>query len=352
MTENTLWVDMASPSHPFFFQALTDELDNSTIQATVRDKTETVDLAEEVGFDYEILGRDFDNTLLRKFGIPLRTGQLAFSAPRADVSLSSRNAMCILASKARGIPSIHFTDNDITAHVDALPFEKLYNRLEAMATYNVVPSAFETDELINRGADPEQVITHEGYKEDIYIANFEPDPRFTDALPFDDYIVLRPEALDAAYVEEVQSIVPQILEQATEAGLNVVYLPRGRGDESYADPYPSDQVYTPSQALNGLQLAWHSQAVLTGSGTMAREAACMSKPAISFFPNELLSVDTEMVEKEMIFHSRTPEEVIDFVTSQSQAERKPSTSRSESVLHDVVTKVDSIIETETSGGTS
>ncbi|KZN22517.1 hypothetical protein A4G99_20235 [Haladaptatus sp. R4] len=312
-TTQTAWIDLVSPSHPFFFRGLVDSLTDVRTEVTVREKTETVDLAGETGFDYTVLGRDFDNTLLRKFGIPLRTMQLAAQAPPASVSLSSRNAMCVLASKARGIPSIHFTDNDITAHVDGLGFEELYNRLEAQATHNVVPAAFETSELTKWRVDSSRVHTYDGYKEDIYVADFEPDPSFPERLPFEEYIVVRPEALDAAYVSEERSLVPDILREAAERGIDVVYLPRGRGDEEFTAPYGPSDVYVPETALNGLQLAWHSDGVLTGSGTMAREAACMNKPAVSFFPETPLSVDQQMARDGDILLTRDHHEIFDYL---------------------------------------
>jgi hypothetical protein len=243
--------------------------------------------------------------------------------------------MCILASKARGIPSIHFTDNDITAHVDGLKYEELYNRLEAMATHNVVPAAFETNELIKRGADPDSVHTYDGYKEDIYIADFEPDPTFTEQFPFDEYIVIRPEALGAAYVDAEQSLAPELLAGAAKRDLSVVYLPRGRGDEAYAEPYDADQVYTPDTALDGLQLAWHAKCMLTGSGTMAREAACMEKPAVSFFPNTLLSVDQEIVAEDRIFHSRDLSSILEYIDSLSEQDVSPDRGRSQEVRQEV-----------------
>lgn len=139
--------------------------------------------------------------------------------------------MCVLASKARGIPSIHFTDNDITAHVDGLQTEKLYNFLEAQATHNVVPAAFDQSELTRWGATREQIHAYDGYKEDVSVATFEPDDSFLEKLPFTEFVVIRPEALDAAYVDAERSIVPDLLEQLVEADENVVYLPRGRDDE-------------------------------------------------------------------------------------------------------------------------
>jgi len=338
----TAWVDLASPSHPFFFAELLKGLDVETA-VTVREKTETVDLARTVGLDATVCGRDFDNTLLRKVGIPLRTAQLSLQAPEADVSLSARNVMCILASKARGIPSIHFDDNDITAHIDASADERLYGRLEAMATHNVVPSAFDTDELIRNGASPESIHTYDGYKESLSVAGFDPDPTFTTRLPFDDYIVIRPEALTAAYVDTERSIVPDILAGAVGDGYNIVYLPRGRGDRKYAAEY-GDNVYIPEETLDGLQLAWHSQAVLTGSGTMAREAACMGKPAVSFFPNIPLSVDQELIREGRVFHSRSPVDIMEYISSQSRSDIEPSRERSKEVRAEVVAIVEEIIE--------
>ncbi len=337
------WVDLVSPSHPFFFKSLVDSIPELEPNTTVRKKTETVDLADEVGFEFDVLGRDFDNTLLRKIGIPLRTCQLSLQAPQADVSLSSRNAMCILASKAKGIPSIHFTDNDITAHVENLRAEELYNRLEAKATYNVVPEAFATKELTRWGANSDQIFTYSGYKEDIYIASFEPDDSFTDSLPFEQYVVVRPEALDAAYVDAERSLVPELLREFVSRNTNVVYLPRGRGDKSFADPYNDFEVYVPEHALDGLELIWHSHGVLTGSGTMAREAACMEKPAVSFFPSSLLSVDQEMVENGMIFHSRDPKEIVEYMLSKNRAQRDPDLDRSKDVLGEVSDLVQNLL---------
>ena len=343
----TAWIDLVSPSHPFFFGALADGLAGVATETTVREKTETVDLAAELGFDYRIRGRDFDNTLLRKLGIPLRTAQLAARAPDADVSLSSRNAMCVLASKARGIPSIHFTDNDITAYVDDLPFESLYNRLEAAATHNVVPAAFEARELTKHGAAPEQIHTYDGYKEDLYVADFDPDPSFTDVLPFDEYVVIRPEALDAAYVGEARSLVPELLAGAVDRDLNVVYLPRGRNDRAPARRYAADEVFVPDGAFDGLQLAWQARCVLTGSGTMAREAACMGKPAVSFFPNELLSVDRELVAEGRVLHSRDADEIVDYVAGLSASDAEPDRSRCRGVREEVLALTRDLVERET-----
>ncbi len=329
------WVDLASPSHPFFFAGLLSALSGLSVESTVREKTETVALSREAGFDHTVIGRDFDSTTLRKAGIGLRTAELALRMPSCDVSLSARNAMCVLASRLRGVSSIHFTDNDITAYVDDLPAERLYNRVEAGATHSIVPSAFCTEELTRWGIHPDRIHTYDGYKEDVYVAGFEPDPTFTDCLPFEEYLVVRPEALSAAYVDERRgSIVPSLLEEAVGRGYNVVYLPRGRGDEEFARDYDG-RVFVPDETPDGLDLAWHADCVLTGSGTMAREAACMDKPAVSFFPGPLLSVDRRLREEGRLFHSRDPAAILDRIDSFDGGDLKPDRDRSRRVRAEV-----------------
>jgi predicted glycosyltransferase len=340
------WIDLCSPSHPFFFKSLVDALEDVETTVTVREKTETVPLAAQVGFDYEVVGRDFDNPLLRMGGIPLRTATLVGRMPACDVALSSRNAMSVLAAKARGVPSIHFTDNDITAHVSGLWTEQLYNRLEASATHNVVPAAFETSELATWGNDSSSIHTYDGTKEDVSVASFEPESAFTDCLPIDDYVVVRPEALSAAYVTPDTSLVPDLLAGFVERDLPVVYLPRGRGDEVHAEPYGRSEVYVPDEPPNGLQLAWHSTCVLTGSGTMAREAAAMNKPAVSFFPNQLLSVDRRLVEQDRVFHSRNPAAVLEYVDSLTASDVDPDLARCRRVRDEVAALTGSLIQHE------
>ncbi|WP_256290502.1 DUF354 domain-containing protein [Halobellus inordinatus] len=340
-----VWVDLVSPSHPFFFAALMDRLDGVALDVTVREKGETVPLAREVGFDFRVVGRDFDHETLRKVGIPLRTGQLGLEAPDAAVALSARNAMSVLAARANGIPSIHYTDNDITAYVDGLWAEQLYNRLEALATHNVVPAAFERDEL-ERWPASGAVHTYDGIKEDVYVADFEPEPDFTDRFPFETFVVIRPEALTAAYVDVEASLVPKLLEGFVDRDIPVVYLPRGRGDEEFADPYDRSEVFVPENPLNGLDLAWNARCMLTGSGTMAREAASLGTPAVSFFPNELLSVDRHLVEEGRIFHSRHPDDIVAYVTGLDAADAVPDTSRAERVQEEVARLTARLINSE------
>lgn len=344
-TDATAWIDVSSPAPSHLFAGLVKGLDGPAVRATVRQKGPTVDLIRKAGLDPDVVGSEPDWFLARVSSVAVRTLQLWRRAPPCDVSLSFQNAMAVLASRARGIPSIHFADNDITAYADVSMVHDLYNRFQGEATFHVVPAAFETAELTDRGADPGTVFTYDGYKEDVSVATFDPDPTFTGRFPFEEYVVVRPEALTASYVDAERSIVPVLLQQLVEGGYNVVYLPRGRnGDEAYGQRYPDDRVYTPDGYVDGLQLAWHARCVLTGSGSMAREAACMDKPAVSFFPSELLSVDRALIDEGRIFHSRDPADVVSFVDGLDETDRRPDRTRSRAVHAEVCSLVGGLID--------
>lgn len=60
----------------------------------------------------------------------------------------------------------------------------------------------------------DQIKTFDGFKEDIYIADYKVDEHFLEKLPFNDFITIRPENLKAAYVpKDATTIVPQLLKR-------------------------------------------------------------------------------------------------------------------------------------------
>jgi predicted glycosyltransferase len=75
---------------------------------------------------------------------------------------------------------------------------------------------------------------------------------------------------------------------------------------------------------------------LTGSGTFAREAACLGTPAISFFPERLLAVDQQLVNEGKIFQSRNVGEIVDYVISQSKKRKELNLERSKEVKQQVI----------------
>lgn len=334
-----LWFDIITPAHAHFLNSLIKGLDDYNIYISTRKKAETLDLINYYDLKYKKIGRDYENEYLKYLGILLRTINIFLKTPKFDVSICFQNGMCSLTSKLRMKKNILFDDNDYRTAKKSISIDLLMV-LQKMADYYVVPEAcYENFEKI---ISKEKLISFQGYKEEVYIANYHPNKEFLKEIPFKNYIVLRPEALDAVYVNSV-SIIPKLINDFTKENVNIIFIPR-ENKANYAKKYNNSNVYVPSQGLNGLDLAYYSDAVLTGSGTLAREAACMGKTAVSFFPSDnLLSVDQKMVNEGKILHSRDVKEIINYVLSKNNKYLETSFEKCKKVRTEVLGIVRNII---------
>jgi predicted glycosyltransferase len=307
---SSIWIDLINPSHALFFRSLIPELNGHQISVTLRDRAETVDLTRQFGIKGKVIGTDYRNPLKKSLNMIYRTLELYAGAGKFDYAMAFENGMSTFVSNVKRKESILFCDNDLKFIQKTSRIQDLEMKLKLLADHIIIPKACYP--LFSQNFRRSEVIPFDGYKEDIYIADYKPDPNFREKIPFDNYVVLRPEALGSFYVTEKQSIVPYLLHLFWRENINVIYLPREKEDLKYAQGF--DEVFIPERPLNGLDLCYYSDAVLTGSGTMAREAACMGKKAVSFFPSVvMLSVDKQLMHEGKIFHSRSPTDIVDYV---------------------------------------
>jgi len=311
MSKNKIiWIDLINPSHALFFGSLIPDLHDYEVSITLRDRAETVELARAFGINGQVIGTDYRDPVKKTLNMVYRTLSLNANVDHFDYALSFENGMNIFVAKLRRKKSILLCDNDLKFQQTTSGFQDLESKIKMMADYIIVPQACYENFVLHGNED--RIISYDGYKEDIYIANYTPDPLFINKIPFDQYVVVRPEALGSFYVNDKKSIVPDLLELFREEHINVIYLPRECEDYDFVKGF--DDVYIPNNALNGLDLCYYAKAVLTGSGTMAREAACMGKTAVSFFPSAvMLSVDKQLMHQGRIFHSRNPTDIIDYI---------------------------------------
>lgn len=340
-----IWIDLINTSHPIFFRSLTRELDQRhETYITARERSETVSLARQLGMEPAVIGRDYSNRMLKAINHAFRTIEMFARVPRFDVALALGGSASITVARARRKPSVVFNDNDLIFTQSTLA-GRLETRIMARADHIIVPSAFPTEVLTGRGAKQQSIHKFDGYKEDVYIADYEPDPGFPARLPFSDFVVLRPEALFAAYVTETRSIVPEMAGALIANNTNFVYLPRIEADLRHVEPLRNDRhLFVPKEALNGLDLCWYSQAVLTGSGTFAREAACLGTTAVSFFPERLLAVDQQLVDEGKMLHSRRVDEIMEYLASSAHGIKTPNLERCKKVKRQVVSILNLILD--------
>ena len=328
-----IWIDITNTPHVNVLMPIIRHLEKDhKLIFTARDFSETLPLLKKNGITPIVYGNYKGKSRVKKMmGLLGRMWTMLFKLPKFDLALSLGGNYTSAIAFLRGKKSIVFSDNDISFKFFSF----------AMGSYFIFPYYFKYQKVQKKYRIKDaQIKTFNGFKEDIYIAEFEPDPAFPEQLPFRDFITIRPENLKASYVpKDSTTIVPQLFEVFKDK--NILFLPRYEEEKKYAEGYAN--VWYPNGPLSGLDVCYYTQAMLTGAGTFAREAALLGVPAVSFFPSPVfLSVDEAMQELGIEFKSRDPQAIRQYVDA--AARKEASTARSKTVLKEVFDIIDGIIE--------
>jgi len=328
-----IWVDITNTPHVHFFAPIIEYFGKKhEIIVTARDFSETIPLLESYRIKYKLIGNHKGKSKVNKvIGLLGRAHSLIKNLPEFDVSFGIGGQNTTPVSAIRRKPALVFTDNDTSYKWHSYKlgsyfiFPTYFNFLNVMKKYRV---------------KRDQIKLYDGFKEDIYMANYTPDPSFLDQIPFKDFITIRPENLKANYVpNDAVSIVPELFEIFKNE--NILFLPRYNEERKYANGYKN--IYTPNGILPGKDVCFYTKAMLTGAGTFAREAALLGTPAVSFFPGkEFLTVDKIMQEKGWQFKSRNPLEIERFV--KTAVKESSRLERSKKVLKSLIMNLECIIE--------
>ena len=328
-----IWFDFSNPPHVNLFLPLLKHFENKGIEthSTARDFVETKGLLNKYNIKYQLFGKHGGkNRIAKIYNLVKRNIKLFQNIPEFDFNISS-SFEAAQVSWLKRKPAIFFDDNEVAPNWVYSKFVK----------HVFIPIHIDRKLFIKDGIHDSKIIQYKGYKEHIYIADYQPDPNFMESIPFDSFITIRPENLKASYVpDKAQTIVPELINILVENGHNILYLPRYKDDHQYIKTHK--QIYIPETPLNGLDVCYYSKAVLTGAGTFAREAALLGTPAISFFAGKkLLSVDQSMVESNLMHHSRDINEIIKILDHSKK--KDPQIEQSKIVQKEVITLLEGII---------
>ncbi len=328
----TIWFDFTNVPHVNFLLPIIKHFDHLNHVYSIRDFAETKSLFEKlIAREYLLIGKHKGQSkILKVLGSVNRTFKLQNSLPKFDIKISVGGDSSSVVAKLRGKKSITFDDNEKAPNWR-------YSRFSDLAFW---PDVIDRKVLLKQGFKKNKLFQYSGFKEDLYLADYKPDETFLSTLPFEKYVVVRPENIQANYVDGQNSIVPLLLNSLEKLNKNILYLPRYKHDIEYAKNISN--LFTPTAALNGLDVCYNAEAVFTGAGTMAREAACMGVPAFSFYTGkELLTVDKKMIDQEWIYFSRNHSDLIEkFKTS---LKRAPNLERPKEVKKQILAKLDDFI---------
>ena len=346
-----VWIDLENSPHVPFFRPIIDELERRNYQVvlTARDCFQTCELADQAGLKYRKIGRHHGKNRIAKLaGLGSRVLHLApfILRERPAIGVSHCSRTSILLSSLLGIPSLNIIDYE---HADQR-FTGLIgsNRKKWVLTPEVVPA----DNFKKSGTLAEHILHYPGIKEDVYVPFFEPDPSFREALGFssqDIVVTIRPPASEAHYhspeSDKLLRAVFEVLDGHADA--RTVLLPRTRKQEGeIRDAHPAlfeqGRVIVPTRALDGLNLIWHSDVVISGGGTMNREAAALGIPVYSFFRGALGAVDKHLEETGKLILLKSEEDVRSRLRIEPRDRSRGPKSGGRAALEAVVKHIDTI----------
>ncbi len=145
----------------------------------------------------------------------------------------------------------------------------------------------------------DRVVAYPGYKEELYLGSGGLDMTIEADLGLRTAavkVLLRPPATTAHYHNpEAEGLLDAILARLAGAGdVQLVYLPRTPDQRELPARAGVREVILPSRVYDGPSLVAAMDLVISGGGTMTREAAIMGVPSASFFRGREGMVDESL----------------------------------------------------------
>ncbi len=307
-----MWIDIANEPHVRLWKRFLSRYPQKAL-ITVRRKGLLVDLVNRIMPESKpiIIGRWESDEAEKIRAFADRVRELTILLDNYDVNLAISKGSAEQARVAFGlsIPFVALNDNDLPPHI----ITKLTFPLSKVA---VVPECFS-------GPIYGPVIRFPGVFEISHVLDYLKNPTKKEhrRLGLDEgkYFVVRPPPVGSHYLkEEAGSFDLLIYKLLKETGLKEVRFLRKGGIK-----LPSGRII--KSVVDGLDLMSTSAGVISGGGTMAREAAILGIPSISLFPREdpcvskvlmnaglLIKPKASKLVKEFIFISKARDELKDL----------------------------------------
>lgn len=287
-----IWIDLDNSPHVPFFVPIIEELRRRgySIFLTARDVFQVKELIELHHLDCKCIGHHYGkHKLLKLLGILIRTLQLlpVASRNRAALAVAHGSRAQLTLATTLGIPTLHIGD-----------YEHATVWAVIHPTWVLVPEVIPVEGI----REPkDRILRYPGIKEDVYVPAFKPDPAIRRQLNLgdDDIVVtVRPPASEAHYhnplSDELFSATVEFLSR--NPLVKMVLLPRNQRqsdaiETTWPQLFSTGRLIIPPQVVDGLNLIWFSDVVISGGGTMNREAAALGVPVYSIFRGKTGAVD-------------------------------------------------------------
>jgi uncharacterized protein len=289
---DAVWIDLTNSPHVVFFRPILRRMAEAGVETivTARDYAQTLDLLRLYGIPHTVIGRHGGARIAGKAsGFARRSTALARFGWRRGIRQAVSHGSNDLAVAAR-LLRLHSTV--LHDYEGATTMHRINFRL---ADKVMLPDVIPTQALRALGLDLRRYRPYPGIKEQVSLADFEPDPTVMATLGLDParpIAVLRPPATMSLYHRFENPFFAQVLEHLVERA-QVVLLPRTPAQASEFAERPG--VVVPTRPVDGPSLVYAADLVVSAGGTMNREAALLGTPTYTTFAGEMGAVDRLLI---------------------------------------------------------
>jgi hypothetical protein len=290
-----IWIDIDNSPHVPFFVPIIEELKRKgcDVLLTARDAYQVRQLLELNRLSCQLVGGHYGkNRVAKVWGTCMRAAQLLphLIGQKIDLAVSHGSRAQMLCGFIHGIPTALILDYEYIAKMGFI-------RPDWILVPEMIPDSKELK-------PKKQVIRYPGLKEDVYVPRLRVNSAIRVLLGFDhrDIVVtVRPPAVEAHYHNpEAEVLLEAVLDFVMNVPeVHVILLPRNESQSKslrkrWGQWISNRRIVIPENAVDGLNLIWFSDLVISGGGTMNREAAALGVPVYSIFRGKIGAVDRQL----------------------------------------------------------
>lgn len=342
-----IWIDLDNTPHVPFFIPIIRELEKRghRVVLTARDAFQVCELADTKGLQYVKVGRHYGKNAFRKIqGLVWRSIQLMpfYLREKPDIALSHGARSQLLLSNLLRKPTILISDYEFAKTPPLV-----------RPRWEVVPESLPFDGVHSRA---KRVRKYDGIKEDVYAPDFKPDPMLVGELGLDGgriIITVRPPANEAHYHNpESEVLLSKLMERICGTpDVKAVLLPRNEQQakalkSQHPEWFSDNKTIVPLRVVDGLNLLWHSDLVVSGGGTMNREAAALGVPVYSIFRGKTGAVDRKLEREGRLIMVRSAAEVQTKIIFRRRDKNGRHEGQPQVALQHIVNHIEEIVRRE------
>jgi predicted glycosyltransferase len=165
---------------------------------------------------------------------------------------------------------------------------------------------------------PERGRRYPGLKEHVYVRNFRPDSSVLGELGLKEQhlvVTVRPPATEAHYHNQRgESLFFEMMAfLLNDPRVRIILMPRNARQAQWIRQnkpgwFSNSRVVIPNRAMDGLNVIFHSDLVVSGGGTMNREAAALGVPAYSILAGKIGAVDRALEKSGLLTMVTSPKD--------------------------------------------